>query len=120
MTETDYYQFLGVSRDAAPDQLKKAYRKLAQKYHPDKAKGNKQEAEEKFKQISEAYAVLSNADKRKEYDTYGSQVFHTKFSQEDIFRGFDFSEVFDAGISDNIFSRLFGGLGGGRTSPRGG
>ncbi|MEW6388224.1 MAG: DnaJ C-terminal domain-containing protein [Thermodesulfobacteriota bacterium] len=120
MANMDYYKILGVGREATPEEIKKAYRKLAQKYHPDKAKGNKQEAEEKFKQISEAYAVLSNAEKRKEYDTVGSQAFHTKFSQEDIFRGFDFSEIFDAGISDNIFTRLFGGLGGGRTSPRGG
>jgi curved DNA-binding protein len=120
MTETDYYQLLGVSRDAAPDQVKKAYRKLAQKYHPDKAKGDKKQAEEKFKQISEAYAVLSDPEKRREYDQFGSQVFRQKFSQEDIFRNFDFSDIFEAGISDSIFSRLFGGLGGGRPSGRGG
>jgi curved DNA-binding protein len=117
MAETDYYQILGVSRDATPDEIKKAYRKLAMKYHPDKVKGDKKPAEEKFKQISEAYAVLSNPEKKKEYDQFGSQAFRAKFSQEDIFRGFDFSEIFDFGISDNIFSRLFGGLGGGR--PRG-
>jgi curved DNA-binding protein len=117
MAETDYYQILGVSRDATPDEIKKAYRKLAMKYHPDKVKGDKKPAEEKFKQISEAYAVLSNPDKKKEYDQFGSQAFRAKFSQEDIFRGFDFNEIFDFGISDNIFSRLFGGLGGGR--PRG-
>lgn len=110
----DYYQLLGVDRKATPDQIKKAYRKLAQKYHPDKAQGNKAEAEAKFKKISEAYAVLSNPEKRKEYDQFGSQAFRERFSQEDIFRGFDFSDIFDMGISDNIFSRLFGGLGGGR------
>jgi curved DNA-binding protein len=114
MAETDYYQILGVSRDASPDDIKKAYRKLALKYHPDKAKGDKKVAEEKFKQLSEAYAVLSNPEKRKEYDQFGSQVFHQKFSQEDIFRGFDFSDMFDVGLSEGIFSRLFGGLGGGR------
>jgi curved DNA-binding protein len=108
----DYYQLLGVNRHATPEEIKKAYRKLAQKYHPDKAKGNKKEAEAQFKKISEAYAVLSNPEKRKEYDEFGSQAFRAKFSQEDIFRGFDFSDVFDIGISDNIFSRLFGGLGG--------
>jgi curved DNA-binding protein len=108
----DYYQILGVSRSVTPEELKKAYRKLAQKYHPDKAKGNKQEAEEKFKKISEAYAVLSNPEKRKDYDEFGSQAFRAKFSQEDIFRGFDFSDIFDAGISEGIFSRLFGGMGG--------
>ncbi len=117
MAETDYYQILGVSRDATPDEIKKAYRKLAMKYHPDKVKGDKKPAEEKFKQISEAYAVLSNPQKKKEYDEFGSQAFRAKFSQEDIFRGFDFNEIFDFGISDNIFSRIFGGLGGGR--PRG-
>jgi curved DNA-binding protein len=118
MAETDYYQILGVSRDATADEIKKAYRKLAMKYHPDKAKGDKKQAEEKFKQISEAYAVLSNPEKKKAYDEFGSQAFKSKFSQEDIFRGFDFGEIFDFGISDNIFSRIFGGLGGGG-QPRG-
>ena len=108
----DYYQTLGVKRDASPEEIKKAYRKLAQKYHPDKAKGDKRQAEEQFKKISEAYAVLSNPEKRKSYNEVGSQAFHTKYTQEDIFKGFDFSEIFDTGISDNIFSRLFGGLGG--------
>ena len=118
----DYYQILGVSRDVTPEALKKAYRKLALKYHPDKVKGDKSQAEEKFKQISEAYAVLSNPEKRKEYDTYGFQGFRAKFSQEDIFRGFDFSDIFGAGASDNIFSRIFGGVGnfGAHAGPRGG
>jgi len=120
MAEIDYYQILGVSRDATPEEIKKAYRKLALKYHPDKAKGDKHQAEEKFKQISEGYAVLSDPQKRTEYDQFGSQAFRQKFSQEDIFRGFDFSEIFDTGISEGIFSRLFGGLGGGRGSGRGG
>jgi curved DNA-binding protein len=120
MAEMDYYQILGVSRDATPDEIKKAYRKLALKYHPDKAKGDKKQAEEKFKQISEAYAVLSDPAKKQEYDQFGSQAFRQKFSQEDIFRGFDFSDIFDTGISEGIFSRLFGGLGGGRAAGRGG
>ena len=81
----------------SPRKIKKAYRKLALKYHPDKVKGDKSQAEEKFKQISEAYAVLSNPEKRKEYDTYGFQGFRAKFSQEDIFRGFDFSDIFAPG-----------------------
>lgn len=115
----DYYQLLGVSRTATPGEIKKAYRKLAQKYHPDKAKGNKKEAEEQFKKISEAYAVLSNPEKRKEYNEFGSQAFRAKFSQEDIFRGFDFSDVFDIGISEGIFSRLFGGRGGRGARPGG-
>jgi len=72
MAETDYYKILGVSKNATQEEIKKAYRRLAQKYHPDRAKGNKKEAEEQFKRISEAYAVLSNPEKRREYDAYGS------------------------------------------------
>ena len=120
MAELDYYQLLGVGRDASADDLKKAYRKLALKYHPDKAKGDKKVAEEKFKQISEAYAVLSNPEKRKEYDQFGPQGFRQKFSQEDIFKGADFNDMFDFGLSEGIFSRLFGGLGGGRGRGGGG
>ncbi len=114
----DYYQTLGVKREASPEEIKKAYRKLAQKFHPDKAKGDKRQAEEQFKKVSEAYAVLSNPEKRKAYDEFGSQAFQAKYSQEDIFKGFDFSEIFDTGISEGIFSRLFGGAGG-RQSGRG-
>lgn len=102
----DYYEVLGVKKDAAPDQIKKAYRKLAMKYHPDKNQGDKA-AEDKFKEISEAYAVLSDDEKRREYDTYGSEGFSQKFSQEDIFRGFDINDLF------REFG--FGGGGGGRT-----
>ncbi|HEY9072496.1 MAG TPA: DnaJ domain-containing protein, partial [Desulfobaccales bacterium] len=119
MAEMDYYQILGVSREASPEEIKKAYRKLALKYHPDKAKGDKKLAEEKFKQISEAYAVLSNPEKKKEYDQFGSQVFRQKFSQEDIFKGADFNDMFDLGFSEGIFSRLFGGQRGSRArQPR--
>jgi curved DNA-binding protein len=117
MADNDYYKILGVGRDATADDIKKAYRKLAMKYHPDKAKGDKKQAEEKFKQISEAYAVLSVPEKKKEYDEFGSQVFKDKFSQEDIIRGFDFSDIFGDAASESIFSRIFGGQGGGR--PRG-
>ena len=117
MAENDYYKILGVGRDASADEIKKVYRKLAMKYHPDKAKGDKKQAEDKFKQISEAYAVLSNPEKKKEYDEFGSQVFRQKFSQEDIFRGFDFGDIFGEGASEGIFSRIFGGQRGGR--PRG-
>ena len=70
MPGVDYYQALGVDKNATPEQIKKAYRKMAMKYHPDHAKGDKS-AEEKFKQISEAYAVLSDKEKRQHYDTYG-------------------------------------------------
>lgn len=89
----DYYQLLGVGKGASQGEIKKAYRKLAMKYHPDHTKGDKA-AEEKFKKISEAYAVLSDKEKRKEYDTFGAEGFRQRFSQEDIFRGFDFGDVF--------------------------
>jgi curved DNA-binding protein len=88
MSSTDYYKILGVDKNASADDIKKAYRKLAVKYHPDKNPGNK-EAEEKFKKMSEAYAVLSDQEKRKQYDNYGADGFSQHYSQEDIFlRGF--------------------------------
>ena len=82
-----------MKKPASEDEIKKAYRKLAMKYHPDHAKDDKA-AEEKFKKISEAYAVLSDKEKRKQYDTFGASGFHQRYSQEDIFRGFDFSDIF--------------------------
>lgn len=88
----DYYNILGVNKTASDEEIKKAYRKLAMKYHPDHTKGDKA-AEEKFKKISEAYAVLSDKEKRKQYDTFGSDGFHQRYSQEDIFRGFDFGDI---------------------------
>lgn len=106
--EQDYYKILGVPRTATQEELKKAYRTLANKYHPDKNKGDKQ-AEEMFKKISEAYAVLSNPEKRQEYDALGSSAFHGKFSQEDIFRNFNFDAFRDVGLSGDFISRLFGG-----------
>lgn len=109
MSGTDYYKILGVDKKASDAQIKKAYRKLAMKYHPDHTKGDKA-AEEKFKKISEAYAVLSDAEKRKQYDTYGSADFQQRFSQEDIFRNFDFSDIF----------REFGFSGGGSPTGDGG
>jgi curved DNA-binding protein len=101
MATKDYYQTLGVNKSAGDEEIKRAYRKLAMKYHPDK-NPNKKEAEERFKEINEAYAVLSDKDKRKQYDTYGAEGFRQRFTQEDIFRGFDF---------DEILSGLFGGRG---------
>jgi curved DNA-binding protein len=112
----DYYAVLGVAKDASADQIKKTYRKLALKYHPDKNPGDKP-AEEKFKEITEAYAVLSDPEKRKQYDQFGEAGFHQRFSQEDIFRGFDVGDIFrEFGFgTDDIFSHLFGGGGrGGR------
>jgi len=114
----DYYKILGVPRNASQEEIKKAYRRLALKYHPDKNKGNK-EAEEKFKEINEAYAVLSDPEKRRQYDMLGADGFQSRFSQEDIFRGFDFESIFkDFGIGfggrvRDIFSELFGDFGSG-------
>jgi curved DNA-binding protein len=103
MANRDYYELLGVKKDAPAEVIKKAYRKLAVKYHPDKNPGDKQ-AEERFKEVSEAYAVLSDTEKRKQYDQFGADGFHQKFSQEDIFRGFD--------INDLLREMGFGGGGG--------
>jgi curved DNA-binding protein len=110
MPPLDYYQALGLNKDATATEIKKAYRKLAVKYHPDKNPGNK-EAEEKFKDINEAYAVLSDPKKKEQFDQFGSTGFHERFSQEDIFRGFDVGDLFkDKGFgTDDIFSRIFGG-----------
>lgn len=123
-TEADYYELLGVSREASADEIKKAYRKMAVKYHPDKNPGDAK-AEEKFKEISEAYEVLKDADKRAAYDRYGHAAFkqggmggagggggggfHDPF---DVFR-----EVFGGGGGGGgIFEGMFGGGGGGRAS----
>ena len=104
----DYYKELGVEKNATADQIKKAYRRLAMKYHPDHAKDDKS-AEDKFKKISEAYAVLSDPEKRKQYDEFGAAGFQQRFSQEDIFRGFDFSEI----LKEFGFGGMgFGGKGG--------
>ena len=93
MAESDYYKILGVSKNASASEIKKAYRKLALKYHPDQTKGDKQ-SEARFKEISEAYAVLSDKEKRQQYDTFGSAGFQQRYSQEDIFKGFDFGDIF--------------------------
>ncbi len=94
MAGEDYYKILGIKKNASDDEIKKAYRKLAMKYHPDHTRGDKK-AEEQFKKISEAYAVLSDKEKRQQYDTFGQTGFQQKFSQEDIFKDFDFSRIFD-------------------------
>lgn len=105
MGETDYYQLLGVNKKASAEEIKKAYRKMAMKYHPDHTKGDKN-AEEKFKKISEAYAVLSDAEKRKQYDMFGSSGFQQRYTQEDIFKGFDFSNIFkEFGFGGNLFTQ---------------
>jgi len=92
MAQQDYYKILGVSKNASDADIKKAYRKLAMKYHPDHSKGDKH-AEEMFKKVSEAYAVLSDKEKRQQYDTFGSTGFHQRYSQEDIFRNVDLGDI---------------------------
>ncbi|HDR15994.1 MAG TPA: J domain-containing protein [Desulfobacteraceae bacterium] len=115
MAGKDYYKILGISKNATPEEIKKAYRKMALKYHPDHNKENPA-AEAKFKDISEAYAVLSNTEKRRQYDQFGAEGFNRRFSQEDIFRGADFSSIFRefgfGGGAQSIFSQVFGGMGG--------
>ena len=107
----DYYQVLGVEKKATADEIKKAYRKLALKWHPDK--NPNKGAEEKFKKISEAYAVLSDTEKRQQYDQFGSaDQYRQQYTQEDIFRNFDLDEI--------LRGFGFGGArgGGGRTTFR--
>jgi molecular chaperone DnaJ len=117
----DYYDILGVSKDASKTDIKKAYRKLALKFHPDK--NPSKDAEEKFKEISEAYAVLYDDEKRKLYDMYGHAGIDQRFTSEDIFRGADFGDIFrgmgfDFGLED-IFERFFGhGMGFNRRTER--
>ena len=118
----EYYGVLGIQKGASAEEIKKAYRKLALKYHPDKNPGDKK-AEEKFKEITEAYAVLSDPEKRKQYDQFGEAGFHQRYSQEDIYRDFDVGDIFrEFGFgTDDIFSHIFGGTAGrGRTSFYGG
>jgi curved DNA-binding protein len=111
----NYYETLGIPKTASEAEIKKAYRKLAMQYHPDRNQGDKT-AEEKFKQINEAYAVLSDTAKRQQYDTYGDQRFHQQYSSEDIFRGTDFGSIFEEmglGGRSNFFSSIFGAGGAG-------
>lgn len=114
MEKKDYYEILGVSKNASKEEIKKAYRRLALKYHPDK--NPDKNAEEKFKEISEAYAVLYDDEKRRLYDQYGHAGIDQRYSYEDIFRGADFGDIFrgmgfdfdfDFGF-DDIFERFFG------------
>jgi molecular chaperone DnaJ len=114
----DYYEVLGVQKNASKDEIKDAYRKLAMQYHPDRNKAPG--AEEKFKEISEAYAVLSDDEKRQQYDSLGHPGFDQRYTQEDIFRGADFNSIFrdlGGGFGD-IFRYFFGGGFGGGFNER--
>ena len=112
MAERDYYEVLGVGRDADEAALRRAYRSLAMKCHPDRNHGNA-EAAEKMKEINKAYAVLSDIEKRRLYDTYGHAGLQG-LTQEDIFRGVNFSSIFeglfggDSGFGESIFDSFFG------------
>ncbi len=117
----DYYKLLGVSKDVSQDDLKKAFRKLAMQYHPDR--NSAKEAEDKFKEINEAYAVLSDPEKRKQYDMFGAEGFGQRFSNDDIFSNFDFRSIFEemgaggqggGGQRGFDFSSMFGGFGRGQ------
>jgi molecular chaperone DnaJ len=101
----DYYQLLGVSRSAGGEEIKKAYRKLALQHHPDRNEGSK-EAEERFKEVTEAYEVLRDPDKRHIYDQYGEQGLKRGAGGAGGFGGFDFSDAIE------VFMRDFGGFGG--------
>jgi molecular chaperone DnaJ len=119
MAKEDYYATLGVARDASADDLKKAYRKLAMKYHPDRNPGDTA-AEAKFKQASEAYEVLKDDQKRAAYDRFGHAAFEQGGGQGGFQGGFDFSAAGDIG---GIFDQMFGefmGRGNGRGRTRGG
>jgi len=106
MTKRDYYEILGVDRNASKEDIKKAYRKLALKFHPDK--NPNKDAEGKFKEISEAYAVLYDDEKRRMYDQYGHAGIDQQYSQEDIFRNIDFGDIFKSMGFDDIFEQFFG------------
>ncbi|MBK7855355.1 MAG: DnaJ domain-containing protein [Bacteroidetes bacterium] len=122
MAKRDYYEILGVAKNANETELKKAYRQLAIKYHPDKNPGNK-EAEEKFKEAAEAYEVLSDAQKRQRYDQFGHQGMGGAagggnggghhMNMEDIFS--QFGDIFGG---HNPFESFFGGGGGGSRGGR--
>jgi molecular chaperone DnaJ len=115
-TKRDYYEILGISKSASLDEIKRAYREAALKHHPDRApEAEKKVAEERFKEISEAYAVLSDPQKRALYDQYGHSGIDQRYTHEDIFKGADFSSIFsdlsDFGFGEGLFDHLFGDLG---------
>ncbi len=109
-----YYDMLGVSKGASNNEIKKAFKKKAMEFHPDH-NNNDPKAEEKFKKVNEAYAVLKDKDKRKQYDQFGAEGFKKRYTQEDIFSGFDINEILrgfgfgGGGRSQSGFDDIFGG-----------
>jgi len=116
MSKKDYYEVLGVLKSASSEEIKKAYRKLALKYHPDKNKGDKG-AEAKFKEASEAYHVLSDKERRKNYDQFGHAAFEGAGGRGG-FSNFDFTSAFSDIFGSDIFDDFFDGFGGGRRRGR--
>jgi molecular chaperone DnaJ len=116
-SKRDYYEILGISKNASAEDIRKSYREMALKFHPDRVPvEQKKEAEERFKEVSEAYAVLSDSAKRDLYDKYGHSGIDQKYAQEDIFKGADFSSIFREmgggyGSGGSIFEEIFGDLG---------
>src|SRR6266498_3556132 len=102
VTKRDYYDILGVTRTSSADEIKRAYRRLAMKYHPDRNGDNKAEAEAKFKECAEAYEILSDDQKRRRYDQYG----HAGVTGQHDFSHMDVSDIF------SLFDDIFGGIGG--------
>lgn len=115
MDEKDYYQVLGVGHSAETDEIKKAYRKLAMQYHPDKNPGDHQ-AEEKFKEIGEAYSVLSDPQKRRQYDQFGKAGMRGSGGFSGGFNGFDPFDIFREVFGGGGFGDIFNMAGGGRRS----
>jgi len=117
MVNKDYYKTLGVDKNATPEQIKKAYRKLAMKWHPDKNPDNKEMAESKFKDIGEAYSVLSDEKKRKNYDQFGTdKPQHPGFENNGNFQQSNFS----SNNAEKIFQQFFFNFGGGNNGDFGG
>jgi molecular chaperone DnaJ len=111
----DYYEVLGVARNASPEAIKKAYRKLAIQLHPDRNKAA--DAEEKFKELSEAYAVLSDDQKKARYDQFGHAGIDQQYSSEDLYRNINFQDLFGGMGFDDLFGSLFGTGGSRRGGP---